>query len=140
MNTFKSTKEDFDVLTKVTNCPLCKLLKTHLNNRFLNQCDLAKKYGYTHPYDHTPDETSGDFKKRQAQHKQTADTNKKDADDLKKAENEKKAHAGCEKADAEKARLAAAAVTTGDTFVGKGGKDAITEKEKADATNTNFDS
>ena len=59
---------------------------------------------------------------------------------MKKAENDKKVCAGREKADAEKARLAAAVVTPDDTVVGKGGKDAITEKERADAIKANLDS
>ena len=58
---------------------------------------------------------------------------------LKKAENDQKARAGREKADAEKARLAAA-VTDIDTIVGKGGKDTVTNKEKADVIKTNLDS
>ena len=141
LNTSKPTQEDVDALMKVTNCPHCKLLKTHPDNHFLSQYNLAKKHGYTNSYDRTSDETRGDFKKKQAQCKQTVNTDKKDADDLKKAENDKKARAGREIADAEKARLAAAAaVTMGDTVVGKGGKDAITEKEKADAIKTNLDS
>ena len=59
---------------------------------------------------------------------------------MKKAENDRKARAGRERADAEKARLAAAAAAAkGATVVGKGGKDAITEKEKADAIKENLD-
>ena len=127
-------------MTKVTNYPFCKLPNTHPDNYFLSKCILAKKYGYTHPYDQTSDDTRGNFKKKQAQRKKTADADKKDANDLKKAENDRKARADCEKADAEKARLAAAAataaaaaataaVTAGDIVVGKGGKDAVTEKK-----------
>ena len=58
---------------------------------------------------------------------------------MKKAEIDRKARAGREKADAEKACLAAA-VFAGDIVVEKGGKDAFTEKEKADAIKINLDS
>ena len=67
------------------------LPKTHPDNHFLSKYVLVKKYGYTHPYDQTSDETWADFKKKQAQLKRTADADKKDADDLKKAENGQKA-------------------------------------------------
>ena len=144
LNTSKPTQEDFDALMQVTNCPSYKLPKIHPDNHFLSKCTLAKKYEYTHPYNQTSDETWADFKKKQAQRKTTADADKKDADDLKKAGNDRKAQAGCEKADAEKVRLAdataAAGATEDDTVVGKGGKDTITEKEKADAIKANLDS
>ena len=91
LNTSKPTQEDFDTLMKVTNYPFCKLPKTHPDNHFLSRCTLAKKYGYTQPYDQTSDETRADFKKKQAQRKKTADADKNDADDLKKAENDRKA-------------------------------------------------
>ena len=66
LNTSKPTQEDFDVLMKVTNCPHCKLPKTHPDNHFLSQYNLAKKHEYTHPYDRTSDETCCDFKKKQS--------------------------------------------------------------------------
>ena len=139
LNTSKPTQEDFDALMKVTNCSFCKLPKTYPDNHFMSKCVLAKKYEYTHPYNQTSDETRVDFKKKQAQRKRTTDAEKKDVDDLKKAEYDRKARADRKKADAEKAQLAAAATTTGDTVVRKGGNDAVTEK-KADAINTNLDS
>ena len=86
------------------------------------------------------DESWADFKKKQAQCKRTTDADKKDAGDLKKAENDQKARVRREKADAEKSWLAAASVTAGGTVVGKGGKDAVTKKDKDDAIKTNLDS
>mmetsp|Transcript_40131 Transcript_40131/g.40665 ORF Transcript_40131/g.40665 Transcript_40131/m.40665 type:complete len:125 (-) Transcript_40131:154-528(-) len=118
---------------KITNCPICKLPKTHRNNHFLSTCKLAKKHGYNHKYDPKTDETCFDFKKKQDQRNRTNAADKKDADELlKKAENDKKAKKGWEKAEAEKARIAAA--EAGDaTIIGKGGNDAATKKEKAAA-------
>ena len=107
----------------------------------MSACKLAKKHGYNHKYDPKTDETRSDFKKKQDQRNRTEQADKKDADELlKKAENDKKAREGREKADAEKARIAAAEADGGATIVGKGGNDAATEKEKADAIKANLDS
>ena len=85
LNTSKPTQEDFDSLIKVTNCPFCKLPKTHPDNRFMKKCVLAKKYEYTNPYDQTFDETQADFKKKQAQRKRTTDADKNGTDNFKKS-------------------------------------------------------
>ena len=102
LNTLKPTQENFDKIMKHTNCPFCRLPKAHQENQFLSKCTPAKKYGYTHPYGPTVDETRVDFKKREAQRKKTAAADKKDAEDLKKAENDRKAQTGQDKAEAER--------------------------------------
>ena len=139
LNTTKPIQEDFDEIMKQTNCPFCRLPKTHCDRHFLSSCKLVKKYRYNHKDDPTTDETRADFKKKEAQRKKTAAANKKDADELKKAKNDKKAREGREKAEAKKAHVAAA--EAGDaTNVGKGGKEAGIEKEKAAAIKANIDS
>ena len=130
LNTTPPTQEDYDELMKITNCPYCKLPKTHRNSHFLSTCKLVKKHRYNHKYDLNTDETRSDFKKKQDQRKRTDEADKKDADELlTKAENNKKAWEGWEKADAKKARIAAAEAG-GATIVGKGGNNAATEKKR----------
>ena len=109
LNTTPPTQEDYDELMKITNCPHCKLPKTHRNSHFLSACKLAKKHGYNHKYDPKTDETRSDFKKKQDQRNRTDAADKKDVDELlKKAENDKKAREGREKDDVEKTCVAAA--------------------------------
>ena len=139
LNTTKPIHEDFDRIIKHTNCSFCRLPKTHCNNNFLSACKIAKKYGYNHKYYPTTNETQADFKKKEAQHKKTAAADKKDTDEIKKAENDKNSREGEEKAEAKKACIAAAEAG-GATVVGKGGKDAGTEIEKANAIKVNLDS